>query len=105
MNFQHNDKQWFPDTGTTHYMTADLQSLGNRSESHGNDKIYVGNGQTLRLSLTRVQSLHILLLSLFSSFESRLKVPIRVGISPVVGVSEELLVGIGSGELALISSI
>ena len=43
---------WHPDTGASHHMTADPSHIVNPIPYAGNDKIIVGNGQTLPITHT-----------------------------------------------------
>uniref|UniRef100_A0A2N9HU77 Reverse transcriptase Ty1/copia-type domain-containing protein n=1 Tax=Fagus sylvatica TaxID=28930 RepID=A0A2N9HU77_FAGSY len=41
-----NDQVWYPDTGATNHMTADMHNLNLSAEDYmGNDQVRVGNGQ------------------------------------------------------------
>uniref|UniRef100_A0A2N9G798 Reverse transcriptase Ty1/copia-type domain-containing protein n=1 Tax=Fagus sylvatica TaxID=28930 RepID=A0A2N9G798_FAGSY len=45
------DQVWYPDTGATNHMTADMQNLNLSAEDYmGNDQVRVGNGQVASTS-------------------------------------------------------
>ena len=53
------DQAWYVDSGATNHVTANLNNLSVRSEYKGNDKLYVGNGNQLKISHvgdTRIKS-------------------------------------------------
>ena len=43
------DNAWYPDSGATHHLTADMANLSTFSEYHGQDQVHVGNGNTLTI--------------------------------------------------------
>jgi hypothetical protein len=53
------DATWFPDTGATNHVTADLANLNIQSDSYtGNDQLHIGNGQGLPIIHTGSSHLH-----------------------------------------------
>lgn len=44
------DPNWYPDTGATNHMTGDARSMTHKSEYVGNDKVMVGNGDSLPIA-------------------------------------------------------
>ncbi|KAF7143314.1 hypothetical protein RHSIM_Rhsim05G0196600 [Rhododendron simsii] len=49
---QNSDPCWYPDTGATSHMTAEMPLLQNPQEYSGSDSVMVGNGAGLRISHT-----------------------------------------------------
>lgn len=49
---QGSDPCWYPDTGATSHMTADIPLLHQPQEYSGSDSVMVGNGAGLRISHT-----------------------------------------------------
>ncbi|KAM1076295.1 hypothetical protein ACFX19_024247 [Malus domestica] len=47
-----SDPTWYPDTGATHHMTSDPQFLSSLTRYASNDKVTVGNGETLPIAHT-----------------------------------------------------
>lgn len=43
------DNAWYPDSGATHHLTADMANLSSLSKYHGQDQVHVGNGNTLSI--------------------------------------------------------
>ncbi|XP_010242057.1 PREDICTED: uncharacterized protein LOC104586495 [Nelumbo nucifera] len=52
------DPAWYPDSGATHHMTPDADTLQNRSEFLGTDQVKVGNGEGLTIKSIGSSSLN-----------------------------------------------
>ncbi|KAI8527951.1 hypothetical protein RHMOL_Rhmol12G0114000 [Rhododendron molle] len=52
---QNSDPCWYPDTGATSHMTAEMPLLQNPQEYLGSDSVMVGNGAGLRISHTGIK--------------------------------------------------
>ncbi|KAL5806578.1 hypothetical protein ACOSQ4_029311 [Xanthoceras sorbifolium] len=44
------DSSWYPDSGATNHCTLDVNNLQTKSDYHGNERIYMGNGNALTIS-------------------------------------------------------
>ncbi|KAL6334726.1 hypothetical protein AAG906_021385 [Vitis piasezkii] len=47
-----NDSEWFPDSGATSHMTSDTEGVDQPAVYSGNERVMVGNGQSLAISHT-----------------------------------------------------
>ena len=47
-----NDSEWFPDSGATSHMTSDTEGVDQPTVYSGNERVMVGNGQSLAISHT-----------------------------------------------------
>ncbi|KAL6325439.1 hypothetical protein AAG906_023284 [Vitis piasezkii] len=47
-----NDSEWFPDSGATSHMTSDTEVVDQPALYSGNERVMVGNGQSLAISHT-----------------------------------------------------
>nr|CAN61640.1 hypothetical protein VITISV_021909 [Vitis vinifera] len=47
-----NDSEWFPDSGATSHMTSDTEGVNQPDVYSGNERVMVGNGQSLAISHT-----------------------------------------------------
>ncbi|RVW74886.1 Retrovirus-related Pol polyprotein from transposon RE1 [Vitis vinifera] len=47
-----NDSEWFPDSGATSHMTSDTEGVDQSTVYSGNERVMVGNGQSLAISHT-----------------------------------------------------
>ena len=45
-----NDSEWFPDSGATSHMTSDTEGVDQPAVYSGNERVMVGNGQSLAIS-------------------------------------------------------
>nr|KYP45414.1 Retrovirus-related Pol polyprotein from transposon TNT 1-94 [Cajanus cajan] len=52
------DDQWYPDSGATNHLTPDLNNLGSRTTTIGQDKIHMGNGQAIGINHTGTSMFH-----------------------------------------------
>ena len=43
----HNDKNWYPDSGSTNHVTNDFHNLSCGTDYNGNQKIQMGNGKSI----------------------------------------------------------
>ncbi|KAL5802139.1 hypothetical protein ACOSQ4_030444 [Xanthoceras sorbifolium] len=44
------DSSWFPDSGATNHCTPDVSNLQTKTNYHGSERIYMGNGNALTIS-------------------------------------------------------
>ena len=47
-----NEIEWFPDSGATSHMTSDTEVVDQPALYFGNERVMVGNGQSLAISHT-----------------------------------------------------
>ncbi|KAL5845744.1 hypothetical protein ACOSQ3_009268 [Xanthoceras sorbifolium] len=44
------DSSWYPDSGATNHCTPDVNNLQTKADYHGNERIYMGNGNALTIA-------------------------------------------------------